>query len=85
MHLMKNVRGALLNNVICAMHIVMPFIGHYVNVFHSYHVHDFYSKCRSIPLQDNIKWEQEIERISKQIDGFSGREIAKLAVAWQVN
>ena len=31
-----------------------------------------------------MNWEQEIERISKQIDGFSGREIAKLAVAWQV-
>ena len=43
-----------------------------------------FSQCRSIPLQDDIKWEQEIERISKQIDGFSGREIAKLAVAWQV-
>lgn len=40
--------------------------------------------CRSIPLQEDVNWEQEIERISKQIDGFSGREIAKLAVAWQV-
>lgn len=41
--------------------------------------------CRSIPLQNDVKWELEMERISKQIDGFSGREIAKLAVAWQVH
>jgi hypothetical protein len=43
------------------------------------------STCRSIPLQEDVKWEKEIERITKQIDGFSGREIAKLAVAWQVS
>jgi len=30
-------------------------------------------------------WEQKFKRISEMIDGFSGREIAKLAVAWQVS
>ena len=31
-----------------------------------------------------MKWDEEMERISKKVDGFSGREIAKLAVGWQV-
>ena len=31
-----------------------------------------------------MEWEQKFQRISEMIDGFSGREIAKLAVAWQV-
>ena len=40
--------------------------------------------CRSIPLQEHVKWDQEMERISNKVDEFSGREIAKLAVGWQV-
>jgi len=32
-----------------------------------------------------VDWEQKFKRISEMIDGFSGREIAKLAVAWQVS
>ena len=32
-----------------------------------------------------MDWEEKFKRISEMIDGFSGREIAKLAVAWQVS
>ena len=39
---------------------------------------------RSIPLQEGVHWEREIEQISKNIIGFSGREISKLAISWQV-
>ena len=30
-------------------------------------------------------WKQKFQRISKMIDGFSGREIVKPAFAWQVS
>lgn len=43
------------------------------------------STCRSIPLQDNIDWEDRIKQISKSTTGFSGREISKLVIAWQVS
>ncbi|XP_064384993.1 ATPase family AAA domain-containing protein 3-A-like [Halichondria panicea] len=38
---------------------------------------------KSIPLQEGVDWEREIEQISKNIIGFSGREISKLAISWQ--
>ena len=31
-----------------------------------------------------MDWEAEITKVAKEITGFSGREISKLAIAWQV-
>ena len=40
--------------------------------------------CRKIPLPTEVNWEEKFKKIAGQIEGFSGREISKLAVAWQV-
>lgn len=40
--------------------------------------------CRKIPLPTEVNWEEKFKKIADQIEGFSGREISKLAVAWQV-
>ena len=50
-----------------------------------YHLCTYPSVCRHIPLPTGVDWEQKFKRISEMIDGFSGQEIAKLAVAWQVS
>ena len=39
---------------------------------------------RSVPLEKDVDWESEIGEVAKEISGFSGREISKLAIAWQV-
>ena len=39
---------------------------------------------RHIPLPSDVDWERKLTDISRKIDGFSGREISKLVVAWQV-
>ena len=42
------------------------------------------SFCRYIPLPPGVDWEQKLNDISNAIEGFSGREIAKLVISWQV-
>ena len=39
---------------------------------------------RHIPVPADVDWEKKLTDISEKIEGFSGREISKLAVAWQV-
>ena len=38
-----------------------------------------------IPLPEGMDWEQKLRGIADQIEGFSGREIAKLMISWQVS
>ena len=40
--------------------------------------------CRSVPLESGVNWEGKMEELSEIITGFSGREISKLAISWQV-
>ena len=44
-----------------------------------------YSLSRSVPLEPGVDWEEKMKAIARQITGFSGREISKLAIAWQVS
>ena len=38
-----------------------------------------------IPLPSDVNWEEYFKEMSMNIAGFSGREIAKLAISWQVS
>lgn len=38
-----------------------------------------------IPLPEGMDWELKLRGIADQIVGFSGREIAKLMISWQVS
>jgi len=31
-----------------------------------------------------LDWDEKFHKMAKQTEGFSGREIAKLAISWQV-
>ena len=39
--------------------------------------------CRPIPVP-KLVWDLKFQEIAKETSGFSGREISKLAIAWQV-
>ncbi|KAL5491670.1 hypothetical protein EMCRGX_G017002 [Ephydatia muelleri] len=43
----------------------------------------WWKRPRKIPLPTEVNWEEKFKKIAGQIEGFSGREISKLAVAWQ--
>jgi len=38
---------------------------------------------RSIQVPD-LDWDKKFHKMAKETEGFSGREIAKLAISWQV-
>lgn len=38
-----------------------------------------------IPVPEGINWENKLNEIAEKIRGFSGREIAKLLISWQVS
>ena len=40
---------------------------------------------RSVPVEKDIDWEGKMNAVTKLIIGFSGREISKLVLAWQVS
>ena len=44
----------------------------------------WWRKQRMIPIPTGVDWEARMSRLADYINGFSGREIAKLAIAWQV-
>ena len=35
-------------------------------------------------MESGVNWEGKMEELSEIITGFSGREISKLAISWQV-
>ena len=35
-------------------------------------------------MEKDINWEEMMKDVAKKLTGFSGREISKLAIAWQV-
>lgn len=37
-----------------------------------------------IPIPADVDWEKYFKTMADEVKGFSGREIAKLAIAWQV-
>ena len=37
-----------------------------------------------IPLPLDLDWDQKFQSIAQKVEGFSGREVAKLTIAWQV-
>ena len=39
---------------------------------------------KMIPVPSDVDWEDKLNSIAKMIEGFSGREIAKLLISWQV-
>ena len=39
---------------------------------------------RHIPVPEDVDWEKKLTDISEKVEGFSGREISKLVIAWQV-
>lgn len=45
----------------------------------------WWKKPRSVPLESEVDWEGKMKDISGVIIGFSGREISKLAIAWQAS
>ena len=45
----------------------------------------WWRKQKMIPLPSDIDWEDMFKKLAEQVEGFSGREIAKLAIAWQVS
>lgn len=45
----------------------------------------WWRKQRMIPLPSNMDWESMFRKLGEETEGFSGREIAKLAIAWQVS
>ena len=48
-----------------------------------YHALVLCSFCRPIPVP-KLEWGLKFQEIAKETNGFSGREISKLAIAWQV-
>jgi ATPase family AAA domain-containing protein 3A/B len=38
-----------------------------------------------IPIPTDIDWDKYFMGIASQVKGFSGREIAKLAISWQAS
>ncbi|CAI8021971.1 ATPase family AAA domain-containing protein 3 [Geodia barretti] len=44
----------------------------------------WWKRPRHIPLPPDVDWEEKLTEISRRIEGFSGREISKLVIAWQV-
>ena len=45
----------------------------------------WWRRQRMIPIPDGIDWEKKLHKMATDIIGFSGREVAKLAIAWQVS
>lgn len=43
----------------------------------------WWKKPKTVPLEGKVDWEAKMKQVAAQITGFSGREISKLAIAWQ--
>jgi len=61
---------------------VIPVVFQAYELKHIYVLHLLL--CRSVPLEKDVDWQVEISKVAQEIKGFSGREISKLAIAWQV-
>ena len=68
-----------------------PHIMLSIALLHHHHMTSVIFCCLSlyirshIPLPAEVDWEKKLTDISMKIDGFSGREISKLVIAWQVH
>ena len=44
----------------------------------------WWRRQKMIPIPSDVDWEEYFKTMADKVKGFSGREIAKLAIAWQV-
>ena len=44
----------------------------------------WWRRQKMIPIPSDVDWEKYFKTMADEVKGFSGREIAKLAIAWQV-